>query len=347
MRGLKRGLLAIALLGCSAGTLETEDANSLGAGTDDGPATTTALPQTTSDSQTSTTRTATGDDTTGEGATTAAEASETTRGESGSSTTGAELPVLASCADLLSFQPGLPSAVYTIDPDGPGEVSGLEVFCEMELSGGGWTLVMVSSDDDTHTWTYAARTLMTTNETSVGDVDERDRDYKSLALHRLPVNDLLFLHAPSDVWAAYEDIGAGGADFGTFMASLDSPNCLATLPGNGLPMTDGTLTVKGNLCDTDLYFHVGDWDGGEVTACEDATRGYNNTTYGPTWNQAANGGCPFDDPVNSALGPSIQCVDCDPGTEDTEVAGVGFGGPAMLNTGMPGAAENYMQVFVR
>lgn len=264
----------------------------------------------------------------------------------GSSTSGEELPVLASCSDLLAFSPGLADGIYIIDPDGPGAINGLEVYCDMTRDGGGWTLVMVSSDDGTPTWSFANADLMTGNETTLGDVRDRNRDFKSIAMHRVPFSALMFAHEPSGIWAVYE-VPSNGMDLGSFMGSLPSPHCDAALPGNGIPLTAGTLTVEGDLCDTDLYFHVADWDGGAVTACADPLRPFNNATFGPLWNRAANGGCPFDDPVDASLGPSIQCVDCNPGEGMLERQGVGFGLAIGANTGMPTMAENYMHVLVR
>ncbi len=254
--------------------------------------------------------------------------------------------MLASCSDLLAFSPGLSDGIYVIDPDGPGAINGLDVYCDMTREGGGWTLVMVSSDDGTPTWSYENADLMTDNETTVGDVRDRNRDFKSIAMHRLPFSALMFAHEPSGVWAAY-DVASNGMDLGSFMAAQPSPHCDAALPGNGIPLTAGTLTVEGNLCDTDLYFHIGDWDGGEVASCSNPLRPFNNTTFGPTWNRAANGGCPFDDPIDASLGPSIQCVDCNPGEGMLERQGVGFGTAIGGNTGMPSMAQNYMHVFVR
>jgi hypothetical protein len=46
-----------------------------------------------------------------------------------------------SCADLLAARADLPSGVYAIDPDGPGNAPAFDAYCDMKGDGGGWTLV--------------------------------------------------------------------------------------------------------------------------------------------------------------------------------------------------------------
>ena len=47
----------------------------------------------------------------------------------------------ASCSDALSEDPTRGTAVYSLDPDGPGGDPAFDGFCEMSVGGGGWTLV--------------------------------------------------------------------------------------------------------------------------------------------------------------------------------------------------------------
>ena len=46
-----------------------------------------------------------------------------------------------SCKQLLERSPGTPSGVYRIDPDGSGTGTPFDVWCDMTLDGGGWTLI--------------------------------------------------------------------------------------------------------------------------------------------------------------------------------------------------------------
>jgi len=198
---------------------------------------------------------------------------------------------------------------------------------------------MVGSDDGQHTWTWQQRTLMT-NTTPVGDVLARNKDFKSPAQSFVPFRDLLFVHAPSGKWAAYSGVGNGSTSIASFMAALSAPVCSLSLAGNGYPMTAGTLTKAGKLCDTDLYFHLGDFDGsGSVATCQGVNA---NSTYGPSWSIGDNNGCPFDDPSWASFGPDLPT-----GYQTKEVSNAGFGYALGLNTGVAGTAQNYIQMYVR
>jgi hypothetical protein len=250
----------------------------------------------------------------------------------------------ADCLDVASYAPGV-DGWYWIDPGSSG--SAYEVYCEQSTEGGGWTLIMVASDDGQDTWTWDERELMSVDTTLVGDVAVLNEDMKSQAYHDLLFADLLFVHAPSGVTAAYEGVGDATMDLGSFIDAVPYPNCDLSLAGNGYAQTGGSLSVTGNLCDTDLYFNLGDHESGEST-CADFTSSWNHATYGPVWSAGFNNGCPFDDPSSAGLGPSnADCSSCSSTDGATEIGGLGFGSAAGLNTGAGDAGENYLWVLVR
>ena len=249
-----------------------------------------------------------------------------------------------SCADLRVLEPALGDGIYSIDPLAQGPY---EVACDMTTSGGGWTLVLVASDDGDDTFTWDQQTLLSTDTTLVGDIGSLDRDFKSAAYHEVGFADVLFRHAPSDVWAQYDAVGDGAASFGGHVEAVGAPICDDTLPGNGHELSDGTLTAGGGLCDTDLYFNLGDHDYG-VDNCNDLAGGlFNNATYGPVWNSGFNDGCDFDDPSYASLGPSNPCNGCPDDEGARETNSIGWGEATASNTGQPDQAENFMVVYVR
>ena len=208
----------------------------------------------------------------------------------------------------------------------------------MTTDGGGWTLVAVSSDDGQDTWTWNNRHYWDTDETVFGSLDSLGQDYKSRAHHELPVSDLLFVHSPSGVWAAYNDIADGQQSIGQVLSQYPSGSCLDPNVA-GFPMSAGTLTVTGGLCDTKLYFHAGDCLSG------------NDNGYGPTWNTGDDNGdkCPFDDAGNqSSLGPNDWFEHHDLEMDVNGFASLGNGSPGGgLNTGVVGSGENNMRIYIR
>ena len=101
--------------------------------------------------------------------------------------------------------------------------------------------------------------------------------------------------------------------------------------------------MSGRLCDTDHYFHPGDFDGIGLWYCQ-RNDGNQDPTYGPMWNSTNNGPCPFDDPAGSSFGPDGSPIGL---AQEQEMPGAGFGDPLGLNAGAAGAAQNYIQMYVR
>lgn len=236
-----------------------------------------------------------------------------------------------SCDDILTAGFSSGDGRYWIDPDAAGAI---EVQCDMTTDGGGWTLVAVSSDDGADTWTYTRRRYWDLDTTTFGSLSALEQDFKSEALHRSPVTDVLLTHAPSGIWAAYAGVGTASLTLAGEIAAYGDESCWRD--DDGFPMTAGGISATGDLCNTDLYFNAADKDGGGSCSCSNCTE----DAHGPTYSVNAGEGCGLDDPgASGSLGPSSG--------DSTEDTALGFGDALGLNTGAPAAAENYVQVWVR
>lgn len=130
-----------------------------------------------------------------------------------------------------------------------------------------------------------------------------------------------------------------GSESSTSGSGTRAPDTCGDTPEESFALSDGTIAVKGGLCDTRLYFNRGDLDGTQAQ-CEGSEDGTPQNTFGPCFSRSNNSPCPFDDPDGSGFGPNQQI----PGDEE---AGLGFGRALGLNTGAPNTGENHLMLLVR
>jgi hypothetical protein len=253
----------------------------------------------------------------------------------GKCSAGSDVGVPAtSCVQVQKANPGAKEGLYWLDLDGAGAAPPFQALCRFDLAGGGWTLAAVVSNDNQNTWTWNQRQRWQ-DTTTFGSSAALTKDFKSPALAGLPFKDLLFVHAPSQVWAQYANVGDGLQTLAQKIAGYgNDPVCWQ--PDTAFALADGTLTKSGKLCDTRLYINAHDHDGKPYQCGDD------EFTWGPGWSSGDGGnGCPLDDPgAISSLGACYNQA-------NTEVNTTGFGQALGLNSGQNGTGANHMRVFVR
>ena len=100
--------------------------------------------------------------------------------------------VVSSCRNLDDLDVGdtLPSGVYELDPDGPGDRPPYEAYCELELFGGGWTLVLKSNGNlQTFGWDSPQWQALEPYQPQFPDLDRQEAKLESYAA--VPVSEVL------------------------------------------------------------------------------------------------------------------------------------------------------------
>ncbi len=113
-----------------------------------------------------------------------------------------------SCKDLLTKVPLAKTGIYFLDPDGLGGGDPFEVYCEMSINGGGWTLLFNLDSGDGARHDYTDTVFWTTNKTEGAPTTALNTGHKSAAYSTLAgVSEMLVLaHDNSTVkgWAVYD-----------------------------------------------------------------------------------------------------------------------------------------------
>jgi len=199
-----------------------------------------------------------------------------------------------SCDDILTKGYSTGDGVYSIDPDGYANGDDPEdVYCNMSLSDGGWTLIAINTSGG------GLDTTSMLDNTAFGSPDFIT-DYKASAFANLSFEDMLF--EDGTLHAVYESVGNGTETFYGFISGLDSTICGSTTTIK-YTMSAGTFSGA-NLCETTLFFNTIDEDGDYNTTC-DPNGIYASNATGPAWSTFSNNGCPHDDAASSSyLSPS-------------------------------------------
>ena len=245
------------------------------------------------------------------------------------------------CFNILRQGLSNGDGVYWLDPGLRGAAFQAHCLMDTLYDGGGWTLAAVVSDDSSEQWTWDNRHYWTSSTGTLGILTDLTQDYRSPAMDTVSANDLLFVHAPSGVWASYNNVSRTASPLSESLSQNPSAQCFDS--SEGTPMTAGTLSVAGTLCSTNLYINPLDQDGTDncnCSTCEDHA-------FGPAWNVNGGGTCSFRNPGSTgSLGPSNSSSNLEGGNAQAGNP-LGFGQALGLNTGVSGSGQNRMNLYIR
>jgi len=161
--------------------------------------------------------------------------------------------ITGSCQVVKDNSPASPSGVYSIDPDGDGGVAPYDVYCEMGLDDGGWTMVMSINTSDGH-MSLTKDAIWTVHDESGSFANRWSKDYKSRAALDVTGTALLVVVRSHDAAEGAQPVGwrswnlDGAKQYQDFFdVSMGASNANATGGCNGGHSGDGRKQTTGIL----------------------------------------------------------------------------------------------------
>ena len=138
------------------------------------------------------------------------------------------------CQAVLAADPGAPSGIYTIDPDGDGPIEPFDAYCQMDAGGGsGWTMALRLDTNDANTREYYD-TAFWTGATELGSLGGTG-DYRSPAFGSMPFTAIRLEYS-------FEGPGTISATYERADNALTLQQSVSQTPSNGYPAWTRTAT---------------------------------------------------------------------------------------------------------
>lgn len=156
------------------------------------------------------------------------------------------------CKAILAADRTAGNGGYLLDPDGKVGPELFEAYCEMQLAGGGWTLIAkITNGDGAKNWAVHGGAWV--EETSFGDATDvvSNLDAKSPAYYSVPIDELMIVRAPAVV-EVRSGVGClAGATLANIFQQNSTPECAHTCttvglapPWSGQANQDDTLKFR-------------------------------------------------------------------------------------------------------
>ena len=204
--------------------------------------------------------------------------------------------VLNSCKSILDNNHSRGNGIYAINID-----SEYEAFCEMNIDGGGWTLVASKADDGNHYWTWDNLSYLYTGGIT-GNVNDISKDYQNEGWSNIKADEVLISDSTLSKYMVYSEIlntETLNSEYSTALTT--SQEYTARLKSSGWWFSPCDPSGQGIMRTSSPDSDANVWDQG---------------AKGFVWRASNNNGCNYDDTSGGLLNAHTSLDDIEVWTYD-------------------------------